>query len=114
MKGELLEVRAEFDPGTATQIEFTLRGISVVYDVKQQEIIVNGHLAPAPLIQGKQRLQMFIDRTTIEVFASDGLTYMPLPVIPKAVDRSASLAVKGGKATFSKLEAYELKSIWEK
>jgi sucrose-6-phosphate hydrolase SacC (GH32 family) len=112
--GELLELRAEFAPGAAAEVAFTVRGVPIVYDVKAEEIVVNNHRAPAPLRDGRQRLIVYADRTALEVFASDGLTYVPMPLIPKAEERSVAVAVKGGAARFGGLEVYELKSIWPK
>ncbi|MEI2722584.1 MAG: GH32 C-terminal domain-containing protein [Verrucomicrobiota bacterium] len=95
---ELVELRAEFEPGAASEVAFTVRGAKVVYDAKQQELVVNDQRAPAPLRGGKQRLTIFCDRTTLEVFASDGLTYMPMPFQPKADDLALGVQTKGGNA----------------
>ena len=65
---------------------------------------------PAPLVDGQQRLTVYVDRTLLEVFASDGLTYVPLPFIPKPEDQSVSVDVKGGDAQNVVLELYKLKS----
>ncbi|MDB6152927.1 MAG: glycosyl hydrolase family 32, partial [Chthoniobacteraceae bacterium] len=112
--GELLEIRADFNPGNSTEVAFNVRGVPVVYDVKKQELIVNGHRSAAPLHDGIQRLVIYSDRTAFEVFASDGLVYIPMPVIPKADARSVEVQVKGGQADFSKLDIFELKPAWEK
>ena len=114
IRGELLEVRAEIDPGKADEIVLTLRGVAVTYDVKKQEITVAGHKAPAPLRDGKLRLTAIIDRTSITDFAADGLTYLPMPVLPKAEDRSLELSAKGGAAKVVSMEVHELGSIWKK
>ena len=104
----MLEVRAEFEPGDVT---FTVRGATISYDAAKQEIVVNDHRAPAPLVDGKQRLIIYVDRTVLEVFASDGLTYVPLPFTPKPEDQS--VAINAGATKFHALEAHTLKSIWE-
>jgi sucrose-6-phosphate hydrolase SacC (GH32 family) len=111
--GELLDVRAEFTPGDATTTTFTVRGVPIVYDAKKQELSVAGHRAPAPLRDGKQRLAILVDRTGVEVFASDGLTYIPLPVIPKAADRAVTVRATGGAVRFDTLDVHELRSIWD-
>ena len=108
--GELLELRAEFVPGADSEIHFAVRGISIGYNAGKQELNVNGHRAPAPLRDGKQRLAIYVDRTAIEVFASDGLAYVPLPVIPKADAQGVEVSVAGAPVKFSKLAAFELKS----
>ena len=78
--GELIELRAEFEPGPASVLTLKVRGVEIVHDAAKQEIRVQGHRAPAPLQAGKQRLIVFADRTGLEVFASDGLTYVPMPM----------------------------------
>ena len=109
---ELVEIRAEFTPVEASVVTFTVRGITVVYDSKKEELIVNGHHAYAPLLSGKQRLTIYADRTGLEVFASDGLCYVPMPVNLNPDDTILSLTVKGVSAGFNELTVYELKSAW--
>lgn len=107
-RGELLEIRAEFEPADVT---FTVRGATVGYDAAKQEVFVNDHRAPAPPADGRQRLIIYADRTSIEVFAADGLIYAPMPFTPKPED--VSIAVNAGSAKFLALEAHQLHSIWE-
>lgn len=114
LRAELIELRAEIEPGYAETVEFNLRGAKIVYDATQQEITVHDHRVLAPLMDGKQRLTVFVDRTLLEVFASDGLIYVPLPFIPTQEDESVSMRFKGGKATLTSLQSYKLKSIWER
>ncbi|WP_020473980.1 glycoside hydrolase family 32 protein [Zavarzinella formosa] len=114
IKGELLEVRAEIEPGEAAEVKFVVRGLTVVYDTKKQEIVVSGQRAPAPLREGKQRLTIIADRVGFEIFADDGLTYVPFAFTPKADDQSVSLTVVGGSAKSVAVDVHELKSIWKK
>jgi sucrose-6-phosphate hydrolase SacC (GH32 family) len=113
VKAELVELRAEFEPGDASEVAFTVRGATIVYDAKKQELAVNDHRASAPLRDGKQRLTLYCDRTGLEVFASDGLTYMPMPFQPKADDLTVGVQARGGSAKVNSLRVYELKSAWE-
>ena len=112
VKAELVELRAEFEPADASEVTFTVRGATIVYDAKMQELVVNGHRASAPLRGGKQRLTIFCDRTGLEVFASDGLTYVPMPFQPKADNLALALQTKGGSATVAALEVHELRPAW--
>lgn len=112
VKAELIELRAEFDPGDADEVKFTIRGATVSYDTKKQELDVNGLRAPAPLRDGKQSLTLYCDRTGLEVFASDGLTYVPVSHHPKAGDLTLGMQAKGGTVKMSSLEVYELRSAW--
>jgi len=109
--GDLIELCAEFEPGDTGTVEFNVRGAKITYDAKGKEIIVNGMRGSAPLLGGQQRIRVFADRTMLEVVASDGLTYMSIPFIPRKEDQSVSVDVKGGK--MNSLQVYKLKSIWE-
>jgi sucrose-6-phosphate hydrolase SacC (GH32 family) len=114
LRAELVELRAEFEPSEDSEVVFTVRGVPVSYDAKRREIVVNGHRAAAPLRGGRQRLIVFLDRTSIEVFASDGLTFVPCPVIPKADNLSLAAEVKSGAAKVLSLTVHELNSAWRR
>ena len=73
----------------------------------------NTGTAPAPLREGKQRIAIYCDRTGLEVFASDGLTYVPMPSIAKSDDLSLAVSVRGGDVRVSSLAVYELRSAWK-
>jgi fructan beta-fructosidase len=112
VQAELVELRAEFEPGDASELSFLVRGAAIVYDVKKQELAVNDLRAPAPLREGKQRLTVYCDRMGLEIFASDGLTYVPMPFIPKSNDLALAVHTKGGSAKLTSLQVHELKSTW--
>ena len=112
VKAELVELHAEFSGGESSEVEFNIRGASVVYDFKKQELSVNNHRAAAPPRDGKQRLTIYCDRTGLEVFASDGLTYVPMPYQPKPDDRSLRVTARDGSVRFTDLQVHELKSAW--
>ena len=111
--GELLEIRADFTPGADSVTTFKVRGIDVSYDAAKQELTMDGK-QPAPLRNGKQNLMILVDRTNLTVWASDGLLYAPVPIIAKPENLSVEVSVKGGPVKFTTLDAFELKSIWEK
>ncbi|MCU1275232.1 MAG: hypothetical protein JWO48_2663, partial [Bryobacterales bacterium] len=110
--GELLDMRMDFEPGQATEVGLDVRGVAIRYDVAKQELSVNDHKAPAPLRAGHQRLIVLADRNCYEIFASDGLTYVPFPVIPKANELGVRAWVKGGTAKIHSLEVNQLRGIW--
>jgi sucrose-6-phosphate hydrolase SacC (GH32 family) len=113
VKAGLIELRCEFEPGEAAEVVFTLRGATIAYDTGKQELVVNGLRAPAPLRDGKQRLIIYCDRIGLEVFASDGLTYVPVSFHPKADDLALGVQAKGGAAKLSSLDVHELRSAWD-
>ncbi len=114
VKAELIELRAEFEPGDAREVVFNIRGATITYDAQKQELAVNDHRVPAPLREGKQRLTIYCDRTGLEVFASDGLCYVPMPFQPQAENLTLSVSVTGGTAKLSSLDVHELRSAWGK
>jgi sucrose-6-phosphate hydrolase SacC (GH32 family) len=113
VNAELLELRCEFEPGEAEEVVFTLRGATIAYDARKQELVVNGLHAPAPLRDGKQRLIIYCDRMGLEVFASDGLAYVPVSFHPKADDLAVGVQAKGGTVRMASLDVHELRSAWQ-
>jgi levanase/fructan beta-fructosidase len=82
-------------------------------NIGARRVAVNGLRVPAPLRGGEQRLAICCDSTALEVFASDGLTYVPTPLTPNTDDLALGTQAKGGQVSFSMLEAHELGSAWE-
>lgn len=110
IKAELVEVRADFV--ASADVTFTIRGARISYHPKTQEIVVNDHRAPAPLIETRQSLVIYCDRTGLEIFASDGLTYVPMPFIPRAEDLGLKVEASG-PVRFTNLQVHQLRSAWK-
>ena len=111
--GEIFEIQAEFEPTEAAEVAFNIRGVPVTFDTRKQEIVVNGRRASAPLNKARQRLTIYADRTGLEVFASNGLTFLPMPVNLNPDDHSLTVSAKDGSVTFLQLDVHELRSAWE-
>ena len=62
--------------------------------------------------EGRQRITVLCDRTGVEVFASGGLTYVPMPFNLKPENRRLFLESRGGAVKIPLLEVHELKSAW--
>jgi sucrose-6-phosphate hydrolase SacC (GH32 family) len=112
VKGELLDIVAELAIGQATELGFNLRGVPVTYDVARQQLGVKDQSATLKPVDGKIRLRLLVDRTSIEVFGNDGLLYLTLGTIVSGHDHSVGVYAKGGVATIDALEVCELKSAW--
>jgi sucrose-6-phosphate hydrolase SacC (GH32 family) len=113
IRGELVELHAEFEPGDSGELVFNIRDVTVIYDPRKQELSVAGHRASAPLRNGIQRLTIFCDRTGLEVFASDGLCYVPMPINMNPDNRKILVETRDSAATIHLLEVHELRSAWE-
>ena len=104
-----LQMNVTFEPGADSELKLQVNGVPIIYDAAKQELSVNGHRAPAPLREGKQKLLIIADRTTVEVFASDGLTYVPMPVLWKDDARGVSVSLTGAALKSSTFSAVELR-----
>lgn len=109
---ELVEVRTEIAPGTEGTITVDVRGVKIEYAAKTQQLRVGDRVATAPLRSGKLRLTIYCDRTGLEIFASDGLCYVPLPTNLSVDNQQVSLEAKGAETLVESLDVYQLKSAW--
>ena len=103
---------AAFDTDTKSVLTLNVRGIAIVHDAGKREIRVADLAVPAPRIGEKQRLVIYADRTCLEVFASDGLIYVPLLCNFASEMNRVQIKVSGAPITFDSLEMYELSSAW--
>lgn len=112
INGDLFDITAEFAIGDAEQIGFKIRGIPVVYNVMKKIISVKNKIVPCNPKDGKIKLRLLVDRTSIEIFINDGEYYMPMGSIPDDDNMSLKVFVEGGKAKIIKLDVNELNSAW--
>ena len=113
MNGELFNVRAEIDLGDAAEVGLRARGEAVRYLVKEKKL--NCRIASAPLDPAGNRLklQVLVDRISLETFAQDGKVTLSAMFMPKDGAKSLELFATGGTARIVSLEVYELESIWK-
>ncbi|HNB52476.1 MAG TPA: GH32 C-terminal domain-containing protein, partial [Anaerolineales bacterium] len=69
------------------------------------------HLAHLPLLDGDRiRLHLFVDNSSVEVFANDGTVVMTEQIFPCGQADHLELFVEGGDVTVNTLDIYELKA----
>jgi sucrose-6-phosphate hydrolase SacC (GH32 family) len=112
ISGDLFDIEMEVEPGKAT--EFGLRLHETVITYAKGKVSCLGASGAARLIEGKLKLRILIDRTSIEVFANDGELSMSSCFLPKEKDTSLELYAKGGEVTIRSLRVTKLKSAWKK
>jgi fructan beta-fructosidase len=110
--GDLFDIRAEWAVGDAAELGLVIRGIPVAYDARTQSLTCQGRTAPLQPVNGRVRLQVLVDRASIEVFGNDGHVAMPLGVILDDENRSLEAFSRGGSTWIESLEVYELRSAW--
>jgi len=113
IEGELFHIRAEFSPADGRQFGFVIRGEPVVYNVEKKEISCKGKSAELRPVNGKIRLEVLVDRTSIEIFGNDGRVYMPIGTILPDDNRTLELFSNDGSTGIDLLELYELRPAWE-
>lgn len=121
---EITDLKAKFGIKTVVNGD---HGVSVGYDANTATLFLDrtnsenagfsGRFAKymtAPLApqDGKIRLHIFVDQSSIEVFANDGAVTMSALMFPNADSLGIELFSEGGGANLQSLSAWELDSIW--
>ena len=112
ISGELFDIEAELEYRGTREIVFSIRGEPLALDLDKKRMTCHGCEAPLPMRDGRIRLRILVDRTSIEIFAGDGLVYMPVGVILPEDNRSLRLSGLTGLFRVVSLEVHELCSAW--
>lgn len=112
IKGDLFEINAEIEVGDASQIGFEIRGVPVVYSAENNTLTCKDETAPCKPKDGKIKLQLLVDRTSIEIFVNDGEYFMPMGSIPDDDNMSLKVYAEGGDAKIISMDVIELNSAW--
>ncbi len=107
-EGDLFDLATEIHPGDSTEVGLRWRGEAIAYSVKEAKLSCLGCVADLPLENGKLKLRVLIDRTTIEVFGNDGRVSLTSCFIPHG-QRGLEVYATGGSARLD-LVVHELKS----
>ena len=62
---------------------------------------------------GPVKLRIFVDQSSIEVFANDGERVLTSQIYPNAANRGLEVFSSFGPSTLQKLQAWPLASIWQ-
>ncbi len=94
LRGELFDIRADIDLGDAAEVGLVVCGQTVAYSVKEKQVTGLG-TAALPLADARLRLQLLVDRTSIETFAEDGRASLSGCFLPQPTEPGISLLSKG-------------------
>jgi sucrose-6-phosphate hydrolase SacC (GH32 family) len=108
--GELLDLQAEIQLGDATEAGFTIRGEPVRYVRADKQLVCLGKTAPLDAPEGRLRLRILVDRTSLEVFAQDGKVSMSSCFVPKPREQNLECFARGGTARIIALDVRPLRS----
>ena len=107
-----LELIADINLKTSRSITLGIRGVKINYDSTRKQLNVNGKSAPLVSNKGVLHLRIFVDRTGLEIFADNGIFYIPVSVNIPQNNKDISFKSDAG-ITVSKLDIFELDSIWK-
>ncbi len=110
--GDTFDLRTEIAVGSAKEIKLSLRGVEVVYNPAKRELRMLGKAAPLVPIEGRIKLQILLDRSSLEVFANDGAATMASCYVPPKHGVEPALKIEGVGANVKSLDVWELKSCW--
>ncbi|PWN07493.1 levanase [Rhodohalobacter mucosus] len=133
ISGKSYELLMEIDPGNSTLAGIKVRSgngeetiigydssTETVYadrsisgDVTFHESFVRTSRAPARLIDGKVRLRIFVDWSSVEIFINDGESVITKRIFPEPESTGIRFFADGGEAKFTNIEFHEIKSIWD-
>lgn len=89
-----------------------VHGCEVRIDGKNHTISLFGNSAPLPTKDGKFEVRLLIDRSSVEVFAQQGLVSMTSLIPMGTVEQGSSLFVEGDSLDLEPSTGYHLRSSW--
>lgn len=132
IQGDIFEIIAEItlNPDSQDVFSLTLRKgaldiVEMGYSYRDSHVYIDRtscgeafdenypgiHKAPLKSKNGKLKLHIFLDRSSVELFANDGETVITDQIFP--IEGSSGMELFAvGKSNITRLEIYELKSIW--
>ena len=83
VQGQLFDIEATFDLGEATAVGLEIRGHKVEFSTTDRQLTALGKSAPLEPIDGQITLRILVDRTSVEVFAGQGLVQLASCFLPE-------------------------------
>lgn len=114
-KADSIDLELQNEAGEKVVMTYNVSGNSLSFDRRNSGVTDFSHDFPAVTTaptfnsDGKLCLRIFIDRSSIEVFESDGKFAMTNLVFPTKPYSSLSVSAKGGKARVDGIEVYSIK-----
>jgi sucrose-6-phosphate hydrolase SacC (GH32 family) len=112
LRGQLFDIEAEIDMGSAPEVVLEIRQNRLRIVAAEKKLVFLDSSAPVSLKDNRIRLRMLIDRTSLEVFVDQGETALTKWFLPDPNADRVRVLVSGGHATIVRLQVTSLKSIW--
>lgn len=126
VSGDALELLVELEPAAAAKVGLAVRRSAdgrqetrIVYDRTAATLAIDreragegdGGMHAAPLVLAGDdtlKLRVFVDRSSVEVFAQDGSVVLTERVFPDPSSRGVALLAEGGRARLVALQAWRM------
>ena len=107
VKADLIDMSIDFHADDSLQLN--VRGL--VIDWKNGQFLFKDRKIPAPAVDGKVKLRLLLDRTSLELFANDGAAVATFYALPDVQNKSTIISVNQNTKINSMI-INELKSSW--
>jgi fructan beta-fructosidase len=134
IQGTSYEIKADFELGTAKKFGFKIlvgkdQETRIYYDVDANKLVLDRSKAgvtdftnsftglfegPLKPKKGKISLNIFVDVSTIEVFANDGELVFTNLVFPDPTSNGLELYAEGGSVNMKTFDYFPMQSVWRK
>lgn len=118
IRGDALEIQVKLQLGTAAAAGLRVRSSDdgrAGFEIRWDGTTLTVAGVAVPLSAGSDRtleLQVFLDRSILEVFANGGRVAMTRVIYPPAQDQSVAVFVEQGAAEVLQAEAWQMNGIW--
>ena len=112
-KNDLIRSQADLSLSADAVLTLSYHDIPITIDAGKQTITCRHVTAPIRLNQGKLKLEVLVDRGSIEIFVNEGEAALSVAVETTSGPRKISAASSVGTTTHV-IKADKLRSIWEK
>lgn len=109
VKAELIDLSIEFEPSAS--MEITIRGLELKYIGSSEEFTFGKRRIAAPIVDGKVKLRVLLDRASIELFVNEGAVVATNYAVPVVDNKSIFISAEGD-LRINSLTINELKSSW--
>jgi fructan beta-fructosidase len=113
LEADVFEIASTLDLDDEAVVTLAVGGARIVLNAAQGTLRCGDVEAPLPLAEdGRVRLQVLVDRGSIEVFAGDGRVAAVEGVLLPRGNKTLALSVARGRARVASFDMWTLRSIW--
>ena len=109
--GELFDISAEFEPGTATEFGLKVGSAVIAYKPSTKILSALGNTAAMGPVGGRVSIRALLDRHTLEVFGNEGEVEMSFKFDPGLTSLEAYAV--GGNVKVVSMAVHRLRGAWD-